>query len=79
MNIMNLNCTVVAAWKHTFISDITWNLVMFRWLINVYVLGDSQNYMLLILVPSSAKRRNTNCRNCKIKWRERFYIEKLCL
>ena len=36
MNIINLNDTVVAAWKHTFIGDITWNLAVFCWLINVY-------------------------------------------
>ena len=34
---MNLKDTVVAAWKHTFLSDITWDLAVFCWLTNFYI------------------------------------------
>ena len=33
MSIMNLNVLVVAAWEHTFLDDITWNLAMFHALV----------------------------------------------
>ena len=32
-----------------------------------------------ILVPSTAKRINTNFSNSKIKWKKIFYFERLCL
>ena len=47
MIIMNLKDTVVAAWKHTFLGDITWNLAMFCWLVMLcaiwYHLYNSKN------------------------------------
>ena len=37
MNIMNLNDLVAAAWKHTFLGDITWNLAVFCRLISISI------------------------------------------
>ena len=37
MNIMNLNDLVLAAWKHTFLGDITWNLALFCRLISISI------------------------------------------
>ena len=33
-----LNDPVAAAWKRTFLRDITWNLAVFCWLIYIYAL-----------------------------------------
>ena len=46
-----------------------------------WITSRSWNYMPPILVPSSTKRIsvNTNFLNCKIKWKERFYFERLFL
>ena len=35
--------------------------------------------MRLVLVSSSVKRIATKISNCKIKWKKRFYFERLCL
>ena len=37
MNIMNLNDLVAAAWKHTFLDDITWSLAVFCRLISISI------------------------------------------
>ena len=37
MNIMNLNDLVLAAWKHTFLGDVTWNLAVFCRMISISI------------------------------------------
>ena len=58
VNIMILNDLVVVSWKHTFLGDITWNLVVFLdWLVFLYVLTEFVCSTVLQLLTHATPKR----------------------
>ena len=83
MNIMNLNDLVAAAWKHTFLGDITWNLAVFcRLIIFLYVLTEFLCSTVLQLFTDGKPKRQIKSKmilkkavilRCSIKCSQLFF------
>ena len=57
MNIMNLNNQVVAAWEHTFLGDIRWNLAVFCRLISISICTKDVSTNLISVLTHGAPKR----------------------